>query len=451
MALHSKRRLDLESLTERIVPAVSAISFMNGNLSVRLDSQGGNLTLQGNNNNFRILFNSTAVGNLAGYNLGGSLSVLGGNGNDTVVLEQQATGTSYRIPGALTVNLGNGTDSLSTTDTLNVGGLANINMGNGKDTVSFAEGATDSTTISNYMTVIMGQGNDTFNAIGGNLTVFGYSTISGANDVELTGNAVTLSSVSIQNAMAETNNNVLNLGATTTLNGNLVYTSNSRTETIGFDGSTILGNVTLNMGQGASNVTIGSTTNTLIQGNFTVLGGNATDQFTIAAASSSTINGNLNLLLGNGDNTVTFDGDGTSSIGGNVALTTGSGNDAINIGSGGNTFTIQGALSMSVGNTASATGNVVLLTNADIGGNVTFNSGSGTDTLTLESTQISGNLYANTGGGADTVEFDPSAVGPVGTTNMGAAYINFGVGTGPDVFTNNSANDFDIFITGFVG
>jgi len=451
MAFFSKKRFDLESLSERIVPAVSGISFMNGNLSVRLDSQGGSLTLQGNNNNFRVLFNGTAVGNLAGYNLGGSLSVLGGNGNDTVLLEEQAAATSFRIPGAFSVNLGNGTDSLKTTGTLNVGGLANINMGNGTDTVTFADTAADSTTIANYMTVIMGQGNDTFNAIGGNLTVNGYSTISGANSVQLTGNAITLSSVSIQNAMAETNNNVLNLGDTTTLNGNLVYTSNTRTETIGFDGSTILGNVSLNLGQGASNVTLGNTTDTFVQGTFTVLGGNAADQFTIAATSASTINGSLNLLLANGDNTVTLDGDGTSTVGGSVTITTGSGNDAINVGSAGNTFTIEGALSMSVGNTSSATGNVVTLTSADIGANVSFNSGSGADTLTLESTQISGNLYANTGGGADTVEFDPSSATPVGTTNMGAAYINFGVGSGPDVFINNSGNDFDIFVQGFIG
>ena len=182
-----------------------------------------------------------------------------------------------------------------------------------------------------------------------------------------------------------------------------------------------------------------------------MLGGNAADQFTIAATSSSTINGNLNLLLANGDNTVTLDGDGTSTVGGSVTITTGSGNDAINVGSAGNTFTIEGALSMSVGNTSSATGNVVILTSADIGANVSFNSGSGADTLTLESTQISGNLYANTGGGADTVEFDPSSATPVGTTNMGAAYINFGVGSGPDVFINNSGNDFDIFVQGFIG
>ena len=451
MAFFSKTRLDLESLTERIVPAVSGISFMNGNLSVRLDSQGGALTLQGNNNNFRVLFNGTAIGNLAGYNLGGSLSVLGGNGNDTVLLQEQAAATSFRIPGAFSVNLGNGTDSLKTTGTLNVGGLANINMGNGTDTVTFADTAADSTTSANYMTAIMGQGNDTFNAVGGTLTVHGYSTISGANSVQLTGNTINLSSVSIQNAMAETDNNVLNLGATTFLNGNLVYTSNTRTETIGFDGATILGNVSLNLGQGASNVTIGNTTDTFVQGNFTVLGGNAADQFTIAATSASTINGSLNLLLANGDNTVTLDGDGTSTVGGSVTITTGSGNDAINVGSAGNTFTIEGALSMSVGNTSSATGNVATLTNADIGANVSFNSGSGVDTLTLESTQISGNLYANTGGGADTVEFDQSAATPVGTTNMGAAYINYGVGSGPDVFINNSGNDFDIFVQGFIG
>jgi len=468
-----KTNLNLEGLTDRVVPAVSGISFFNGSLSIRLDNQGGTLTVLGgsatNASNFKLAFTPTGgaaktIGNASGYNVTNAITIMGGNGNDTVEFEAQAA-AAYRIPGNLTINLGNGNDTITSKGAFTVNGSANINVGNGNDTIDLSSNAaTDTTTIGGSLTANMLAGNDTFRADTGSLTVNGFTTINGGNDVILTANgaaSVVMNSLTINSTAGETFANSLTMADATTLRGNLVYISGSFTDTVGIDGSTILGNATLNLGQGGSaatkqTVTLSATNPTTINGSLTVLSGNGVDEIIFDIAADTTINGSVTLNLGNGDNNIALTGTGGSIIGGALTVLTGTGDDQLVIGTPGDLFTINGSVSINLGNsitTAAGGGNEATFVSTVINGNLSYTGGTSADTITFTSDAVAnvvgGRVSINTGGGADTVSIDSAAAAGAGTTSFGSLYVNFGVGSGPDVFTNNSGIDFDIFIYNF--
>lgn len=463
-----KTRLDLEGLTERVVPAVSAISFYNGSLSVRLNNQGGTLTMLGQANNFRLQFNGTAIGNLSGYNVTNNINITGGNGVDAVSFEPRTAGTPYRVPANLTMSLGNGNDTLDTKGDFSVNGSAIINMGNGNDAVAFSSDIdTDTTVVNGSMTLNMLAGNDTLTADTGALTVNGFTTVNGGNTVNLTaagattveaGVSVLLNSLTVNSNYAETFSNTLSLGAETQLRGNLVYISGAFTDSASIDGSTILGNATLNLGQGGSaaanqTVTFSATTAATVNGNLTLIAGNGVDAIEFSSAADTTVTGSVSMTLGNGDNTITLDGTGGSLIGGGLTIRTGTGDDSVAIGSAGNLFSINGSVSVTLGNATN--GNDLTLVSTAIGGNLAYVGGSGDDTVTFTSNAtanvVAGRVSANMGGGGDTFAIDPAATAGAGTTAFGTLYLDYGVGSGPDVFTNNSGIDFDISIFNFVG
>jgi uncharacterized protein YaiE (UPF0345 family) len=470
-----KANLNLEGLTDRVVPAVSGISFLNGSLSIRLDNQTGTLTVLGgtatNASNYKLEYNGNPVGNASGYNVTNSITIMGGNGNDTVEFEAQGA-AAYRIPGNLTINLGNGNDTVTSKGAFTVNGSANINVGNGSDTIDFSNNAaTDSTTVNGSLTVNMLAGNDTLTANTGAFTVNGFTTINGGNDIQLkatgattavTGASVLLNSVTINSTAGETFANSLETAEETLLRGNLVFISGSFTDTVGIDGSTILGNATLNLGQGGSaatkqTVTLSATNPTTVNGNLTVISGNGVDEITFDTAAGTTINGSVTLNLGNGNNNIVLGGDGTSVIGGALTILTGTGDDTVAIGAAGDAFTINGSASINLGNSITTTaggGNEVTFVSAVINGNLSYTGGTSADTIEFTDDAIAnvvgGMVSINTGGGADTVNIDQAAAAGAGTTSFGSLYVNFGVGSGPDVFANNSGIDFDIFIYNFV-
>ena len=140
------------------------------------------------------------------------------------------------------------------------------------------------------------------------------------------------------------------------MRGNLVFISGSFTDSVAIDGSTILGNATINLGQGNKQTATFSATNpTTINGSLTVISGNGTDDIEFTNAAATTVTGSVTLNLGNGDNTITLDGDGDSLIGGALTILAGTGNDVVTIGSSGNLFSINGSASITLGN--SITGN----------------------------------------------------------------------------------------------
>jgi len=461
-----KTNLNLEGLTDRVVPAVAGISFYNGTLSIRLDNQGGTLNVFGgtatNASNFKLDFGGKPIGNASGYNVTNAINITGGNGKDTVAFAPQAA-AAYRIPGNLNINLGNGDDTITTKGAFAVNGSANINVGNGTDAINFSNNAAgDSTTVNGNLTVNMLAGSDTLTATLGSLTVNGFTTINGGNDVQLnnasaTGVGVLLNSLTINSTAGETIANSLDMGVKTQLRGNLVFISGSFSDDVAIDGSTILGNATINLGQGDNTVNISKTTDSTINGSLTVISGNGVDNIEFTNAADTTVSGSVTLNLGNGGNIVTLDGTGGSLIGGALTILAGTGDDAVTIGSAGKLFSINGSASITLGNSITTTaggGNELTFASTQIGGNLSYVGGTGADTVTFTDDTVAnvvgGRVSANMGGGADTFEIDSGAAG-AGTTAFGSLYLDFGVGSGPDKFTNESGVDFDIFIYNFVG
>jgi hypothetical protein len=461
--MRNKSYLNLEGLTERVTPAVSGISFMGGNLTVRLDSQGGALSILGgtatNQNNYLITFNAAKIGNTSGYNVTGSINVISGNGNDTINLEPQAAGRAFVVPGSLNINTGNGDDNISilgdkVAGTAIISGNVTINAGNGADDLSLATGAaTDTLTISGRLNYIGGNGLDTLVSNNGNLEINGLTTLNQVNTVTLNPdaaatNTINLVSLQISNPMAESSVNTITLtgdtttGDTVTINGSFNYTGNMRDDNIVIDGATILGNTLLSLyGADTDNsVTLSSNADTVLQGNLTIIAGNGAD--TIAAtANNTTINGSVTMNLGSGLNSVTLD-DGT--ISGSMTIYGGNGDDTVNIGST-TAFNINGSLTVSLANTASAAGkNELQLTDTIVGGSVTYIGGSGIDSVELVGTStVANSLSVYMGAGADELSLTDT------TVDLGALFADFGVDLIDDTFTNNSAQDFDIQIRNF--
>jgi len=463
--MRNKSYLNLEGLTERVTPAVSGISFMGGNLTVRLDSQGGTLTLLGAGNNYKVEFQglkaaaAVAIGNASGYNVTGNISILSGNGADTIFIEPQAAAGTFNVPGSLSINTGNGDDNISilgdtVAGTAVISGNVTINAGNGADDLSLSTGAaTNTLTISGRLNYIGGNGLDTMVSDNGNLEINGLTTLNQVNTVTLdpdtaATNTINLVSLQISNPMAESSVNTITLtgdtttGDTVTINGSFNYTGNMRNDDIAIDGATILGNTLLSLyGADTDNtVTLSANADTALEGNLTIIAGNGAD--TIAAsAATTTIDGSVIMNLGSGLNSVTLD-DGT--IAGNMTIYGGNGDDTVNIGST-VAFNINGSLTVSLANTASAAGkNELQLTDTIVGGSVTYIGGSGIDSVELVGTStVANSLSVYMGAGADELSLTDT------TVDLGALFADFGVDLIDDTFTNNSAQDFDIQIRNF--
>jgi hypothetical protein len=468
--MRNKSFLNLEGLTERVTPAVSGISFMGGNLSVRLDSQGGTLSLLGDGNNYKIEFQSLtaatskAIGNNAGYNVTGSISVLSANGNDIINIEPQAAGDVFVVPGNLNINTGNGSDTINIlggadAGTATIAGNVSINAGNGADNLNLSTGAAANTlTINGRVNFIGGNGLDTVTSDNGNLEINGLTTLNQVNVLTLNPdatatNTINLVSLQISNPMAESPANNINLiGDATanavTINGSFNYTGNMRDDNIAIDGATILGNTLLNLyaADTDNTVTLAANADTLLQGNLTIIAGNGADTIVFDSTNDTEINGSVSMNLGSGTNNVTLD---TATVAGGIAgsmtIYGGNGNDVINIGVTA-VFAINGSLTVSVGNTVGAgtDKNEFQLNDTTVGGGVTYSGGSGIDSVELTGvTTVANSLNVYLGAGADQLSLTDT------TVDLGALFADFGVDLADDVFTNNSAQDFDIQIRNF--
>ena len=463
--MRNKSYLNLEGLSERVTPAVSGISFMGGNLSVRLDSQGGTLSLLGNANNYKITFGTATIGNTAGYNVTGSISVLSANGNDIINIEPQAATNTFVVPGNLNINTGNGNDTINILDgtkagTATIAGNVAINAGNGADILNLSTGAAaDTLTINGRLNFIGGNGLDTVTSDNGNLEINGLTTLNQVNVLTLNPdatatNTINLVSLQISNPMAESSVNTINLvgdstvGDTVTINGSFNYTGNMRDDNIAINGATILGNTLLNLyGADTDNsVTLAANADTLLQGNLTIIAGNGADTVVFDDANDTTISGSVSMNLGNGANNITLDTASTAGgIAGSMTIYGGNGNDVINIGVT-TAFVINGSLTVSVGNTVGgvADQNELQLNDTTIGGGVSYTGGSGIDSVTLDgTTTVANSLNVYLGAGIDELTLNAA------TVDLGALFVDFGVDLADDVFTNNSAQDFDIQIRNF--
>jgi hypothetical protein len=241
------------------------------------------------------------VVNLNGNTGADSLCVFLGNGADTVSVGGTLGG---KINGSVTINAGNGADSISL-DANNVagsgvGGNVNISLGTGNDTVNVDDGFN----VGNNLTVT---GANTFN-----LSQFGPTNV--ANNLVL-------------NAVTKTLPDVFKIGApTSTIGGNVTVSSSQTAATtqILVDG-TIAGNLAVLLGNGTN--TFEALATSVIHGNATYVGGAGADNI-LFDRSGAVLRGNLTINAGNGTNTFNAVA-GVTLAGTSVSYNGGSGQDSV--------------------------------------------------------------------------------------------------------------------------
>src|SRR5205085_2622266 len=117
----------LEPLEDRAQPSVT-LSFNGSSLSIYGDNTANKLAVTQSGSAYAVSNNGV---NLGSYAVTGNLSITMGTGNDSVALNL-TTG----LPGGLTVNLGNGTDTFTTAGssaTAVVAGNTTLSTGYGAD------------------------------------------------------------------------------------------------------------------------------------------------------------------------------------------------------------------------------------------------------------------------------------------------------------------------------
>ncbi len=281
--------------------------------------------------------------------IGGSVSVQGGSGNETLNLGTDGTGnnaTPVRIgcdvtfapranPAPGLVNTFDSQDS--TAPVVTIGGSLSIS-----NTAQIAVGV--NTTVGHDVSVTVGTGLP--------LTLFDVGTI----------------------------------------NRNLSVTSTGTTSNIKLGSAgkpaRVLGSVTANLGNG--NDTFSFIPGSTVGGNATITTGTGNDTVSLDGA----VAGNLSLNAGDGTDAVEFSG----SVSGTLGITDGSGNDSITL-----TGTAPGAVNVTTG---SGTDTITVTTVP--GGLLTFRGGNGGDSLTLNG---KGNYHVNVvfGSGDDSFTIDIGA------------------------------------------
>ncbi|HUA52566.1 MAG TPA: FecR domain-containing protein, partial [Candidatus Sulfotelmatobacter sp.] len=425
------------------------------------------LTVDGASNSFQTINGSAASGNdtivLSGYTITGGTIDLGG-GTDTLTLANGAN--SANVANVESILGGTGNDTVVLTTAL-VGGT--IDLGAGTDTLTLSSAGANSVQVAHVESILGGAGNDTVvltaPLVGGTIDLAGGSDTltlasGGANSVQVahvesilggTGNDTVVLTAAIVGATID-----LGSGADTlTLasgGANSVTVANVESILGGTGADTVvlttaLVGGTIDLGSGSDTLTLSSAgANSVTVANVeSILGGTGADTVVLT---TTLVGGTID--LGSGSDTLTLASGGANSV--NVAnvesLLGGTGNDTIvlttpivgstiDLGSGSDTLTLAsgGANSVTVANVESILGgtgaDTVVLTTALVGG--TIDLGSGSDTLTLSSAGANSVQVANVesilgGTGADTVVLTAALVG--GTIDLGS---------GSDTLTLSSA------------
>ncbi len=483
MRLKKRFRPCLESLESRLTPSVTT-RFSGGLLSVvqatdtstqvALTATGSNsLSLSVNGSNIGTFSGVSAVqvqlGNAAGDSItldvaGNTLASraqfsVGRGAGDTMTVES-TTGANGSLAGTLNASFGAGAgDNFFAGDGTNsFFFLAPVSVsGSSTPGISFTSRHGDhinaSATLSNINNLADSAGNVSTGSIfvsngsfAGTATISWASTLNGS--FTYTGGSGTNSSVTI--------------AATATIGGNFGYSSPGP-DAITLAG-TVNGNATLSFGSnantysltnaftvgGSMSITAGNSTNAIALGNGTAghIGGSLTVNLgdgianTLMTANGFTIGGNLNYLGGSGGNAITLGGGTSGSIAGGVNVTLGNGansftenngfvvgggfsyrggnsSDSVTLG-GGASGSIGGNVSINMGNgTASFTENAGFTI---LGTNVSYNGGTGTNTVTVANTGPAFNLTVvlqSSISGTDTVDLS-------GSTNLNNIFVEFG-------------------------
>jgi hypothetical protein len=408
----SRKFLTLEPLEDRCCPS-AVFSYDGTNLTLTGDNLGDTITAKVTaTNTVNIKFKSGAgpTINYGTYTVGGTLTLNGGNGADTILLD--LNGHIFGGNAKLNAGLGNNTvnvDSVAAADGQLQGNLS-ITSGSGADSVTI--GATNA--------VSLGGVNDTINTGGGGDTVHvSHASILSGNVTFLNANTITFGdgtnvaqagNLTIKNAALGGQASSFTLAANSVVNHSFAFTGGNGMDTVDIEGA-LDGSAQITTGNSTNSLTIGPAAT--VNSGLTYTGGSGAD--TVSIDAGAVISGNLTLNLGDGNNTGNFNTAFT--VNGSMTVNGGSGDDNMGTFSG----TVNGDLAFNLGtgnNTVDYEGSAVV--------NLNY-SGNANDTFTF-GTSISGNLNVN---GVTTFTFN--ALSSVG----GNATIDFGTDADADLYTNN--------------
>jgi len=468
--------LQLEGLTERIVPAVN-IRSVDGDLVI-----SGIANATGTSPNIvQSLFISVTGDNQVAIRDGGTSASSGTN-----------RGT-YTVTGDLILNLSNRNDVV----TIDFGGAFTLdggitaNLNNGNDIINFTNSGVADATISGDLTVDGGNGSDTFTinnkattadatySVGGAVSFNGGA---GADTFEANKTvtaATKVAALSIGNGVNLTRVNTAEVGTTiavgtapVTIDGNFTFNASvdklvANTVTLGSataDAVTLAGAVTLTGGQGADtvewinfnvvdvipaedtvievNVNLGlgvnelDLTNTQIgisgtDADFAYTGGTGKDTVDLTGGGNS-VSGSVTVTLGKGENL--YDDDATA-YDKNVTITGSDNKDTVNM----NLATIGGLLSVSLGKGENG---LDLNTGSAVAGGLTYVGGSGVDKVNIDTgDDLAGDVTISLGTGGDTLTL-------LGFSSGGETVTSITIDLGVDSLTDNVTYDIDLATDG---
>jgi len=429
--------LQLEGLTERIVPAVS-IRSVDGDLVI---SGIANSTNAGEQN----LFISVTADNQVAIRDGGTSAAVGGinrgtyavtgdlilklsNRNDSVIIDFVG---NFTLDGGITANLNNGTDSLSITNSgaanASISGAVTVDGGNGTDTLTITnDGATSTLSIDGAVTFNGQAGSDTINingtkqaiqpiVIGNGLNLTRVNAVNVASDTtSATAIDVTISGNVVINASSDKLiANTVTMGGTkgeVAIAGAFTVTGGQGTDTITLEdvhvGDVVPAEdevieVSFNLDRGANKLEFTSVEMGIVgtDVDFLYTGGTGGDIIDWSAG-GNTFSGDVTLNLSNGTNTVT--GNATTSFDADVTINGGKNGDAIDLVTG----DVFGLLSLSLG-----AGTNSLDAGGALDGGLTYVGGANADTVNLTASElIAGDVSISVGAGADVIDISGSGV-----------------------------------------
>ena len=451
--------LQLEGLTERIVPAVS-IRAVDGDLLITgiantntgfqrlwVNVTGDNqVTIRDGGASFNagvnrgvysvtgdLIFNlsnrkdSVVVAFQSDYTLDGSVTANLYNGDDRFeIVHASDGGTNAQILGSVTIDCGNGNDEAVINndngggDGFIIQGGVSVNGGAGKDRVALNDSTSDPLTI------------------GSGVTLTRVNTVAIAtdnDDVEISGNLT----INASSDKLISNTFSMGTGAAVTVAGALAITGGQGDDTVNVVSTSVVDvvpaedevlEISINLDRG-TNTTILTDIQFGTNGtdaDFNYTGGTGADSVTFT--NTNAVSGDAVFVLGNGANslevssTTTFDAD--------VTVTGGKANDTIDF----NNSIVSGLLSATLGN-----GTNSLNSGGTISGGLTYSGGANGDTVTLSNgDDLAGDVSISTGAGIDSVTIS-------GTNNVAVTSltVDLGVDSAGDTLTYDAV--FDALIT----
>ncbi len=449
--------LQLEGLTERIVPAV-AIRAIDGDLVIRGIHNTGTLAISVSGpNEVTITDGGKARGQ---YEVTGDLILNLSNRADTVTIDFAATGT---LDGGITANLGNGNDSLTITNSGGgnavISGAITVDGGNGNDTVAIVnDGAASTLSIEGAVSFNGQAGRDTININGTKIAT------APASSIEI-GNGLSLTRVNV----VDVANDTTNAGIDVTISGNVVINASSDkliANSVAMGGTkgavAVAGAFTVTGGQGSDTVTLEDVhvgdvvpaEDEVIEVSFNLDRGANKLEFTDVemgivgtdvdflytggtggdiidwSAGGNSFSGDVTLNLSNGTNTV--DGDATTDFDSDLTINGGKNGDAIDL----DTGDVLGLLSLSLG-----AGTNSLDAGGALDGGLTYVGGANDDTVNLTASEdIAGDVSISVGAGDDDIDI-------VGTGVVIASSMIIDLGVDGVIDNLDYDNEFDSLIT----